>query len=107
MANIMKVISHANTFADLSRMELVKIMITTLKNCPQIMMIPVEKLSLVGYVISAPRSTAMTMLGILANPMEKQRTAAIQQFWNEKKHMKQISTAIEAMHWEIIAFLYA
>ena len=49
----------------------------TLNIYPEIMMNPVEKLSFMGYDISAPKSTAITMLGTLATPIMKHKIAQI------------------------------
>ena len=101
----MKTSSHSNIPAPLSRIMLEKMMKTTLKNCPKIMMIPVEKLSLVGNVISAPKSTAITMLGILAMPIEKQRTEAIMPLLKDHRLRNPMIIMNEKTHYEIIAFL--
>jgi hypothetical protein len=103
----MKISSHSNIPAPLSRIMLEKMMNMTLKNCPKIMMIPVEKLSLVGNVISAPKSTAITMLGMLAIPIKKQRTEAMIPLLKENRLRKPTIIMKEKTHCEIIAFLYA
>jgi hypothetical protein len=79
----------------------------TLIDYPVIIIIPVEKLSLVGCEISAPRSTAMTTLGMLEKPKRKLSSSAMKPYLKDQKQRNITMVIIEAMHYEIKAFLYA